>query len=397
MSVPSRLRIRAQAGVVLLVCIVQGPLVASSAYFSWWLALGVAVFGAFVSLPVIGQLLRSPWDHKPRSALHKYLVMWPFYSWWTLSLMFALTAPPLLLLGGLTPLTTAQALLIALGLGFVGAFRALRPRAHVAKRRLPLSRLAAPFDGFKIVQLSDIHCGPFTPARLVGKWVARANALKPDLIVVTGDLITTGSDYIEEMAAALGKLQAPCGVLACLGNHDYFGTGGAVGPALQRHGINVLNNRGITLQRQGESLYVAGVDDNWSGRDDLPRALRERPALAATVLLAHDPNLFHKAIAAQVDLTLSGHTHGGQFAVPWMVRRFNLARMVTPFTSGLYRHRQSLLYVNHGLGTSGPPIRLGARPELALLTLVRDESGKGESFVPLTTAQRASVDVEVHG
>ena len=377
-SILSSYRIRAQAGVLLVISIVQVPLVAASAYVSWWLTLGVAVFAACVSLPIVGQMLRSPWDHKPRSALHKYVVMWPFYSWWTLCLMFALALPALLLLAALTPVTTMHALMGALGLGVVAAFRALRPRPHMAKKRLLLPRLSQAFDGFKIVHLSDIHCGPFTPAGLVSQWVARANALSPDLIVVTGDLITTGSEYIDEMAAALGKLEAPCGVFACLGNHDYFGTGGAVGPALEREGLTVLNNRGVHLRRPGGGLYLAGVDDNWSGRDDLARALRERPSGVPTVLLAHDPNLFQQAIAAQVDLTLSGHTHGGQLAVPWMVRRFNLARVVTPFTSGLYSHRDSLLYVNHGLGTSGPPIRLGARPELALLILAAgDATGKG--------------------
>ena len=380
---------------LLVVSVVQLPVVAASAYFSWWLGVGVASLGAFLSFPIVAQMRHSPWDHKPRSALHKYLVMWPFYSWWTLCLMFTLTAPVLLLAAALSRLTAPQALLLALGIGVVASFRALRPRAHVAKRRLPMSRLSQSFDGFKIVQLTDIHCGPFTPAALVSKWVARANALKPDLIVVTGDLITTGSDYIEEMAAALGKLQAPSGVLACLGNHDYFGTGGAVGPALQRHGINVLSNRGITLRRADGELHVAGVDDNWSGRDDMPRALKERPPGAATVLLAHDPNLFHKAVAAKVDLTLSGHTHGGQLAVPWMVRRFNLARMVTPFTSGLYRDRESWLYVSHGLGTSGPPIRLGARPELSLLTLVT--SGSASQHAVTTRAEeRVSTDLQAH-
>lgn len=369
MSVLSRYRRWARAGVVLLVLIVQVPLVVAAAHFSGWLALGVTAFGAALSLPIIAQTLRSPWDHRPRSTLHKYLVMWPFYAWWTLGLMFCLTAVPLLIVAAMSPLAASQAWLIALAISLVAAFRALRPRARVVKQRVALPGLSQAWDGLKIVQLSDIHVGPFTPASLVRKWVARANALQPDLMVITGDLITTGPNYIEAMAAALGQLHAPCGVFACLGNHDYYGTGGAVGPALQRHGITVLSNRGITLKRPGGLLYVAGVDDSRSGREDLARALRERPAGVPTVLLAHDPNLFHKARAAQVELTLSGHTHGGQLAVPWMVRRFNLARVETRFTSGLYRDKQSLLYVSHGLGTSGPPIRLGARPELTLLTL----------------------------
>ncbi len=386
----------ARTGVVLLISIVQVPLVVAAVHFSGGLALAVAVFSIALSLPIVGQTLRSPWDHRPRSALHKYLVMWPFYSWWTLGLMFCLLAPPLLIVGVLSPLSTSQALLIALALSLVGSFRALRPRARVVKKHLPLPGLPKAFDGLKIVQLSDVHVGPFTPATLVRKWVARANALEPDLIVVTGDLITTGSEYIEAMAATLGQLKAPCGVFACLGNHDYYGTGGAVGPALKRHGISVLSNGGVTLKRPGGSLYLAGVDDSRSGREDLARALRDRPAGVPTVLLAHDPNLFHKARAAKVELTLSGHTHGGQLAVPWMVRKFNLARFETKFTSGLYRHHQSLLYVSHGLGTSGPPIRLGARPEFALLTLaMATQKHQGAGATKSVGASGAGVGADV--
>ena len=365
----SRLRVSNRTGILFLVAVVQAPLVAAAAFWGVWPALAAGI-GVLVSLPVTRQLLRSPWDHRPRSTAHKFLVMWPFYAWWTLCLIFLFTAFPLLAVAAVSPLTAADALMGAFACALVGAFRALRARPRVVKKRLVLPHLSRAFDGTTIVQLSDIHCGPFTSAKLVRAWVKKANSLRPDLIVVTGDLITTGTQYIDEMAAALGELKAPLGVFACLGNHDHFGTDGQVGPALQRHGIHVLDNRGVTLRRPGGNLYIAGVDDNWSGRDDLKRAMQSRPANAATVLLAHDPNLFGQAVAANVDLTLSGHTHGGQFAVPWMVRKFNLARWMTPFSSGLYHQEESLLYVSHGLGTSGPPIRLGARAELAHITLV---------------------------
>ena len=131
-----------------------------------------------------------------------------------------------------------------------------------------------------------------------------------------------------------------------------------------------MRNTGREIRRGEGRLYLAAVDDTWTGRADLEAALGGRPNGMPAVLLAHDPNLFGQAVAANVDLTLSGHTHGGQFAVPWMVRKFNLARWMTPFSSGLYRQGESLLYVSHGLGTSGPPIRLGARAELAHITLV---------------------------
>jgi hypothetical protein len=130
----------------------------------------------------------------------------------------------------------------------------------------------------------------------------------------------------------------------------------------------VLRNRGVVVERDGAQLYVAGVDDTWTKRNDVGRALADRPAGAPTVLLAHDPNLFPEAIERDVELTLSGHTHGGQLAFPG-VRRLSLARFITEFTAGLYRRGRSWLYVNRGAGTTGPPVRLGAPAELAVLTL----------------------------
>jgi predicted MPP superfamily phosphohydrolase len=205
----------------------------------------------------------------------------------------------------------------------------------------------------------------------VRRWVARANALGADLIAVTGDLITSGEEYVGAVAAELGALRAPDGVLGCLGNHDYFTDGDELAAALERHGMNVLRNRGVTLARGAARLYVAGVDDTWTRRQDMPAALRARPAGAPVVMLAHDPSLFVEAAAHGVDLTLSGHTHGGQVAVPGATRRLNLARIITPYTAGFFHQGRSTLHVSRGLGTTGPPVRLGARPEIALLELRR--------------------------
>jgi hypothetical protein len=167
------------------------------------------------------------------------------------------------------------------------------------------------------------------------------------------------------VARALGGFVARDGVFACMGNHDYF-TSADLAAALEGSGITVLRNRGVTIDGK---LHVAGVDDTWTHRDDLPQALASRPAELFTLLLAHDPNLFPQAVEAGVDLTLSGHTHGGQLAVPWLAHRLSLARVITPFAAGLYRIGRSLLYVNVGAGTTGPPVRLGARAELTLLVL----------------------------
>jgi hypothetical protein len=156
-----------------------------------------------------------------------------------------------------------------------------------------------------------------------------------------------------------------------MGNHDYFTEGESMATALSDNGLAVLRNRGVAIERGGERLYLAGVDDTWTGRDDLDETLAGRPAGVPTVLLAHDPALFPDAAARGVELTLSGHTHGGQIGVPFFARRWNLARVMTRFASGFYREGGSTLYVNHGLGTTGLPIRWLVAPEIAVLTLRR--------------------------
>jgi predicted MPP superfamily phosphohydrolase len=191
---------------------------------------------------------------------------------------------------------------------------------------------------------------------------------------VTGDLIASGPAFVPVVAASLGKLRGRDGVYACMGNHDYFTDGEEMVRALERAGLDVLRNRGVEIRRGEELLYVAGVDDTWTHRNDVARALAERPSGTPAVLLAHDPALFPEAAAHRVDLTLSGHTHGGQIGVPFLTKRFNLARLMTEFTTGFYRDGSSILYVNRGLGATGLPVRVAVPPEIAVITLRRAET-----------------------
>src|SRR5262249_11603184 len=188
-------------------------------------------------------------------------------------------------------------------------------------------------------------------------------------------LIASGSTFVPVVARALGALRGRDGVFACMGNHDYFTEGESMATALTDNGLAVLRNRGVAIERGGERLYLAGRDDTWTGRDRLDETLGARPAGVPTVLLAHDPALFPDAAARGVELTLSGHTHGGQLGFPFFARRWNLARVMTRFASGFYRDGDSTLYVNHGLGTTGVPIRWLVAPEIAVLTLQRTGLG----------------------
>ena len=339
---------------------VQVPSVAALAHFLGWpLAVGGATL---LSLPYLYGL-RNPFEDKPKSRLYLYGALFPFFAGWVASLVFAVLAPLALLLAWALHLHMDAALAasgsVALVAGALATFR--DPR--LVERQLVVEGLPDSLDGFRIAQISDIHCGSYVPASRVAAWVERLNREKPDLVAITGDLISSGDGHVEEVARALGGFQAKHGVFACMGNHDYF-TKADLAAALERNGITVLKNRGLSIG----DLFVAGVDDTWTDKNDLPRAVANANG-KFTLLLAHDPNLFPQAVEEGVALTLSGHTHGGQLAVPYLTRRFSLARVITPFAAGLYQIGKSMLYVNVGAGTTGPPVRLGARAELTLLTL----------------------------
>lgn len=239
----------------------------------------------------------------------------------------------------------------------------------VRRRDVRVEGLPRAFDGFRIAQLSDVHCGPYLPRAVYRYWTSRASSLGADLVVLTGDLITSGEGYLDDVRDMAAGLRAPEGVAACMGNHDYFGTETGVIDALGAAGVRLLRNEGFALSRDGAPLWIAGIDDRWTRRDDLTAALAGRPDEACVVLLAHDPASFPEAAAAGVALTLSGHTHGGQFGVPGPIEGLNLARALTRYSAGMFREGRSALYVNRGIGTTGAPVRVGMWPEITLLTL----------------------------
>ena len=312
---------------------------------------------------------RTFWGAPSRVRL--FLVLWPFFAWWTAALLLALLLPIALVLAAVVPIGTPAVLWGTLAAAFLGTGVALQQRPRVRAHEVRIAGLPEAFDGCRIAQISDLHCGPFAGAARVERWVAAVNDLAPDLVAVTGDLIASGAAFVPVVAACLGRLRAPEGVYACMGNHDYFTEGEEVAHALERAGLVLLRNRGVEVRRGEARLYVAGVDDTWTGRHDVPGAMAARPAGARSLLLAHDPALFPEAAAHGVDLTLSGHTHGGQLGLPFFARKLNLARMMTRFTTGFYRLGDAALYVNRGLGTTGPPVRLAVAPEIALFTLRR--------------------------
>ncbi len=337
-----------------------------------------AAWGAATAAMFLSRARAGMSDHK-RHPVAVRLVDIPYFIHWTAALW---TLIPALVVSLLSPLVDlARGLPVTLpatafmwmylsGLLVSGYAVLVRRRwFRVVTRDVKVARLPAALDGLRIAHLSDLHIGTFTPRAWGLRWARAANAAKPDVTVVTGDLVTSGNAHDEAIADVLGALRAPLGVVSSMGNHDYFGEEEPLVAALRGRGVTVLRNEGVVIEKDGARLWLAAIDDTWTRRDDLGRALAQRPAGLATVLLAHDPDRFDQAADAGVELVLSGHTHGGQVAMPFLARALNLAKLRYKYTLGFYTRGRSALYVHPGLGTTGPPYRLGAAPEVTVLVL----------------------------
>ncbi len=234
---------------------------------------------------------------------------------------------------------------------------------------IPVRGLAPELDGYTIAQLSDLHIGAFTPLWWGQRWARATNEAAADLIVVTGDMVTSGVAFHDDIAELIGGLRAKDGTYVIMGNHDYFGEGEPLVTLLRSRGAHVLRNQGVVLERDGARLFLAGMDDTWTKRANLEASLADRPDGVPTVLLAHDPDRFPHAVKKNVEVVLSGHTHGGQIAMPFLGRFINASKLAHRFHIGLYKDGDSTLYVHPGLGTTGPPMRLGVAPAVALIRL----------------------------
>jgi predicted MPP superfamily phosphohydrolase len=245
---------------------------------------------------------------------------------------------------------------------------------------LPLADLPPSFDGFRLAQLSDFHASrQVTPAYL-SEAVELAQGQHPDLIVLTGDFVHRGYRYVERVAQVLGRLSAPEGVYAVLGNHDFSVRNAlgfrryrhlyrAVAAALTKEGIRVLHNEAVALRRAGGHLQIVGVEDLWSRMCDLEQAFAGVDPAASCIVLAHNPRTIERLDGRRCDLMLSGHTHGGQIHLPGLGRPA-LGHRSRRFAAGLYRYRSAYVYVNKGVGF-GFRFRFGVRPEVAVMTLRR--------------------------
>ncbi len=358
---------------------------------TWWLVLGLllrpvlpggwlTVLGAAIlcTAPLLG-MIRSRTGGGYPSALKRLLVVHPF---WYVQLFLPLLAISGLIgalaglpfgesgLAGRWALAVAAASLAVLGLIGYATTRWLRVRPLEVR----LDHLPPGLEGMRIVQISDLHVGPHTSRRFLARVAAAVRDARPDLIAITGDQVDDYARDVEPFAAAFRDLSAPLGVFAIPGNHDVYAGWEAVRQGLEAMGLTVLINRAIPLERNGSRFWLAGTGDP-AGRGgsavapDIARTLAAVPPDGFTIALAHNPALWPALAQRGVGLTLSGHTHYGQLAIPRL--GWSLASPFVEHAMGTHRRNGSILYINPGTNYWGIPFRIGTRPEVTVLTLRR--------------------------
>ena len=245
-------------------------------------------------------------------------------------------------------------------------------RDNLTYREVDISIKGLPKDlvGLRIVQVSDLHLSPLVSEALVARAIDMANGTRANVAVMTGDLISIASDPLDVCLRQVARLRADAGIYGCLGNHeefaeatDYCEVEGA------KLGIQFLRGRAVPLTFGGSRLNLAGVDYQTKRRKYLVGAERMIAPGIPNILLSHNPDVFPVAASQGYDLTLSGHTHGGQVNFEVLHRNLNVVQLITPYVSGLYRRGDKSIFVTRGVGTIGVPVRWGALPEVALIRL----------------------------
>lgn len=345
------------------------------------LTVAVVVFAALIPIAVLA--MRSA----PRAVSGP--LSWLVYSWMGLLLyLFLLTVVSdagrgVAALFGALPADPARRLflsrMIAAGVGAASGLIAIGGAVNVARGfdvrrvRVPLAKLPKSASGYSIVQITDVHVGPTIGRAFVEGVVRQTNALEPDMVVITGDLVDGSVEQLRDLVEPLRDLRAKDGVFFVTGNHEYYSGADEWIAHITTLGIRVLRNERVDVR----GLFdLAGVDDSSAARmlphhgQDLAKAMEGRDPSRAVVLLAHQPKAVRDARRAAVDLQLSGHVHGGQL-VP-----FNwLARIDQPLIAGLYRVEKTWVYVSTGTGYWGPPMRVGPGAEITRIELVAADPG----------------------
>ena len=333
--------------------------VLEAAYW-WWFVGSLLAFLLVIAFGAAGRAARAAgWVYrKVRTAIHERSA--------TADTETALLSP------GRRRLLEQTAVLVS-ATPFVAAVYGLlyeRQDVEIVRQRVRLARLPKAFEGFRIAQLSDIHISPFMPADEIRRCVTITNQLEADLVVLTGDYVSWDPAAQEEVVQALAGLRAPYGVFGCLGNHEVITeTEDSITRLFAAQGIRILRQERAPIRRSEEALNLIGVDDSLVDLQAIQSLVTSK---TVNILLVHNISYgFEAAVQFGFDLILTGHTHGGQLSLEFLRRGLALIRLETPYVSGWFEKAGGQLYVNRGIGTTILPIRLGARPEITELELVR--------------------------
>ncbi|UCF28897.1 MAG: metallophosphoesterase [Chloroflexota bacterium] len=242
---------------------------------------------------------------------------------------------------------------------------------EISKETIPISGLPTEFDGYRLTHLSDFHLGTWLDIQAVIQIVEITNSLDSDLIAITGDFVSSKIErHAPDLIQALTGLKAVDGIVAVLGNHDHYTDAGQIREILRQSGVVELDNKVRTICRGESSLYIAGIDDQMTGHDNLNNVITALPEEEVpVVLLAHEPDFADTSSKSRVfALQLSGHTHGGQIRLP-VLGPLYLPRLGRKYPSGKYKIGDMILYTNRGLGTSWFKVRYNCPPEIAVFEL----------------------------
>ena len=258
------------------------------------------------------------------------------------------------------------------GLGTLRGVIGILHRPTIFTVSIPVKNLPSELESMRIVQISDIHAGPTVKRKFVETVVTEVKKLKPDLVLFTGDAVDGTVDYLARDIEPLSDLKPPYGKFFVTGNHEYYSGVTAWTKEIERLGFTVLTNSHQVVRYKDTDLLLVGITDPEARRmdppnaPDLEKALENAPEHDIKILLAHQPSAIYSAAEQNIDVQLSGHTHGGQYW-PWNV----VVEWIQPYSKGLHKHGPTWIYVNRGTGYWGPPLRIGVPSEITLIKLVQ--------------------------
>ena len=287
---------------------------------------------------------------------------------------------------GFLRLSLLGAICILCGKGFMNS-----RNLELLKVNVNLKNLPSAFHGMRIGQITDIHAGPLVPRELIKKGVDLIMSKQPDMIFLTGDFVSGATKilwttyggfkqkHFDYCMKELGRLKAPMGVFAVLGNHDFWSgpeVAAKIVSGLQGIGVRVLQNECKLIKKEEQNLYLLGVDDYWEDSYSLTKALHGIPEDVCRILLSHNPDINQdiEFLKARIDLIISGHTHGGQIVVPFFGAPYLPSPFGQKYRAGLVKDGERKTYVSRGLGLFFVPVRLNCPPDVSLLILSRPDS-----------------------